>query len=87
MICELGTMLHCSMYGSYKQPVIIHERNVAFICKEHGSPMDVYFEHVYGRIDERTGRLGCIVTFCDMWTNEWEKMVWMDQTYILDDNE
>lgn len=76
-------MLHCSMYGSYHQPIIIHQRDVPFDLERDGSVMDKYFNRVYGSIPKQQGRMGCIITYCDMWTEEWEKHVWVDNTYIV----
>jgi len=83
MICELGTMLHCSMYGSYHQPIIIHQRNVLFDIERDGSVTDKYFKRIYDIEPERAGRIGSIVTFCDMWYGNWEKHVWVDNRYII----
>lgn len=83
MICELGTVLHCSMYGSYHQDIIIHQRDVSFDVDIHGSTLEQCFKKVYGSIPKQQGRMGCIITYCDMQTEEWEKYVWVNNTYIV----
>jgi hypothetical protein len=82
MVHELGTMLHCSCYGSYFQDITIHQHNVTFDVELHGSSIDKYW-HSRGQVDSRTGSLGALVTYCDMWTDEWETNVWLNNKYIV----
>lgn len=83
MIHELATMLHCSSEGSYHQPIIIHQRDVPFDADKHGTIFEQYLKRTCGSSGPRDGKLGAIVTYCDMWTGEWEKYVWLNNIYIV----